>query len=154
MKKINEINTYGLKYAGSKLKLLPQIYKSINKLEIKNVLDGFSGTTRVSQLFAEMGYQVTCVDKSIWSKTVGTCFLKANQPYDYYQKIIDELNKLPGEDGWFTKTYSIEESKLDKAPFQRKNLMKLDAIRNFIERQNYNEIDKAVLLTSLLFITI
>jgi len=72
---INNIKTFGIKYAGSKLKLLPQIYDIIHDLDIKNVLDGFSGTTRVSQLFAQMGYNVTSVDKSEWSKVVGDCFL-------------------------------------------------------------------------------
>jgi len=45
---INNIKTFGIKYAGSKLKLLPQIYDIIYNLKISNVLDGFSGTTRVS----------------------------------------------------------------------------------------------------------
>ena len=148
---INNIKTFGIKYAGSKLKLLPQIYDIIHDLDIKNVLDGFSGTTRVSQLFAQMGYNVTSVDKSEWSKVVGDCFLLTKQPYTYYQPIIDQLNQLPGIDGWFTQTYSLEESNLDKAPFQKKNLMKLDAIREYIENNNFNTIDKNVLLTSLIF---
>lgn len=144
------IQTYGIKYAGSKLKLLPQIQEIIKDLQIETVLDGFSGTTRVSQLFAQLGYTVYSNDISVWSKTFGLCFLCATKPYDYYQPIIDQLNNLSGIEGWFTQNYSIELSGMQKAPFKKKNLMKLDAIRDFIEQQNYSEIDKAVLLTSLI----
>ena len=41
--------TEGVKYAGSKLKLIPYILRLIKKVDAKTVLDGFSGTTRVSQ---------------------------------------------------------------------------------------------------------
>lgn len=150
MTNINNIQTYGIKYAGSKLKLLPYIYEITKDLDINNVLDGFSGTTRVSQLFAQMGYTVTCIDKAEWSKVFGECFLLTTKPYSYYQPIIDELNSLSPVSGWFTQTYSLEESDLKKAPFQYKNLMKLDAIREHIEKQNYEEEDKSVLLTSLI----
>ena len=150
MTDITDIKTFGIKYAGSKLKLLPQINTIIKELPIKTVLDGFSGTTRVSQLFAQMGYNVTSVDRAEWSKIFGQCFLLAKQPYTYYQPIIEQLNQLEGIDGWFTQTYSIEESTLDKAPFQRKNLMKLDAILEYINNNDFNEIDKSILLVSLI----
>lgn len=39
---------------------------------------------------------------------------------------------------------------MSKAPFRKKNLMKLDAIREYIENYGFSEIDKAVLLTSLI----
>lgn len=45
---MNNIETYGIKYAGSKLKLLPQIQDIIKDLPIEKVLDGFAGSTRVS----------------------------------------------------------------------------------------------------------
>ena len=147
---MNKIETYGIKYAGSKLKLLPYIQSITKDLEINTVLDGFAGTTRVSQLFAQLGYQVHCNDIAVWSKILGSCFLCTNQPYDYYQSIIDTLNALPGIEGWFTQNYSIELSGMTKAPFKKKNLMKLDAIREYIEQQNFSENDKAVLLTSLI----
>ena len=147
---MDKIQTYGIKYAGSKLKLLPQIQLITKDLKIDTVLDGFSGTTRVSQMFAQQNYLVYSNDIAVWSKIFGLCFLCAKQPYDYYQIIIDKLNNLNGIEGWFTQNYSIELSGMAKAPFRKKNLMKLDAIREYIEEQNYNEIDKAVLLTSLI----
>ncbi|MCJ7684808.1 MAG: DNA adenine methylase, partial [Desulfobacteraceae bacterium] len=48
--------TEGIKYAGSKLKILPYIIEIVKELSgVKNVLDGFSGSTRVSQTFAQLG---------------------------------------------------------------------------------------------------
>jgi hypothetical protein len=41
--------TEGIKYAGSKLKLLPHILRLAKKVNPRSIFDGFSGTTRVSQ---------------------------------------------------------------------------------------------------------
>ena len=54
--------TEGIKYAGSKLKLLPHILQLVKKVNPKTILDGFSGTTRVSQALAKRGYRVLCND--------------------------------------------------------------------------------------------
>lgn len=145
-----DIATQGIKYAGSKLKLLPYILEAVDELGVKSVLDGFSGTTRVSQALAQKGYLVTCSDISVWSETFGKCYLMAKKDKGFYQKIIDELNVLDGKAGWFTENYSIDNGKINKAPFQTKNLMKLDAIRERIEELNLDDIDKSVLLTSLI----
>ena len=45
----------GTKYAGSKLKLLPYILDLARRTEAKSVLDGFSGSTRVSKAFVQSG---------------------------------------------------------------------------------------------------
>jgi adenine-specific DNA-methyltransferase len=47
--------TEGIKYAGSKLRLLPHILQLAQKVHAQSVFDGFAGTTRVSQAFARMG---------------------------------------------------------------------------------------------------
>ena len=54
-KDFSHIKTQGIKYAGSKLKIIPYILEIIKDLEIQTVLDGFSGSTRVSQAFARGG---------------------------------------------------------------------------------------------------
>ena len=141
--------TTGIKYTGSKLKILPYILNVVTELEdVKTVLDGFAGTTRVSQALANFGYEVTVNDISIWSKVFANCFLKASKPDSFYQNYINELNSLEGKEGWFTKTYSS--NKLKKSPFQKYNLMKLDAIREKIDEYDLKEVDKDVLLTSLI----
>jgi len=143
--------TEGIKYAGSKLKLLPYIFDLVGQLNgIDTVLDGFSGSTRVSQAFARLGYSTTSNDISIWSEVFATCYLMSKQTDDYYQNIINHLNNLQGIDGWFTENYggAINEA---KKPFQIKNTRKLDAIRNEIEVLNLPWDDKCVLLTSLIY---
>jgi len=147
----SNFKTQGIKYAGSKLKIIPFILETIKDLEIKTVLDGFSGTTRVSQAFAQAGYDVVSNDVAHWSEVSAKCFLLHDKEKQYYQKILDELNALKGYDGWFTKNYGGDETMEVKMPFQKKNTRKLDAIRDRIEELNLDDIDKAVVLTSLLF---
>jgi adenine-specific DNA-methyltransferase len=143
--------TEGIKYAGSKLKILPYIIQLLSELdEVKNVFDGFSGTTRVSQALAQLGYNTTASDISAWSEVFGTCYLKSKKENKFYQKILDHLNSLKGYDGWYTKHYGAE---IDgsKKPFQAKNTRKLDAIRDEIEKMDLLWEDKCVILTSLIY---
>jgi len=143
--------TEGIKYAGSKLKLLPFIFEMVSGLKgIETVLDGFSGSTRVSQAFAQLGYTTTSNDISVWSEVFANCYLKSEKPNDFYKEIIDNLNNLTGIDGWYTENYGGAEHELKK-PFQLKNTRKLDAIREEIERLNLPWEDKCVLLSSLIF---
>ncbi|MBI5420869.1 MAG: DNA adenine methylase [Parcubacteria group bacterium] len=150
-KDFSGIKTQGIKYAGSKLKIIPYILESIKDLEIKTVLDGFSGSTRVSQAFAQAGYDVTSNDIAHWSEVCAKCFLLYDKDKKYYQNIIDELNTLDGYNGWFTTYYGGGEVMDVKMPFQIKNTRRLDAIRDRIEELKLNDIDKSVILTSLLF---
>ncbi len=151
--------TQGIKYAGSKLKLLSQIISLLDEIEVRSVFDGFAGTTRVSQAFAQLGYQVTSSDISDWSYIMGTCFLKSQKPKSYYQDIIDHLNSIKGFDGWFTENYggivgregnAIQHDGLKK-PWQVHNTRKLDAIRDEIDNLNLSDVDRSVILASLLF---
>ncbi|MCX6723889.1 MAG: DNA adenine methylase [Candidatus Staskawiczbacteria bacterium] len=142
--------TEGIKYAGSKLKILPYIVEILNGLNgVKNVLDGFSGSTRVSQAFAKLGYNTTSSDISTWSEVFATCYLLSKKPDKFYQEIIDNLNNLKGHDGWYTEHYGARKEG-EKKPFQAKNTRKLDAIRDEIEKLNLNWEDKCVILTSLI----
>jgi len=142
--------TEGIKYAGSKLKLLPYIFEMVGHLDgIESVLDGFSGSTRVSQAFAQLGYSTTSSDISAWSEVFATCYLIANKTDNFYQEKIDFLNNLQGVDGWFTENYGGAVSEIKK-PFQNKNTRKLDAIRTEIDAMDLQWEDKCVLLTSLI----
>jgi adenine-specific DNA-methyltransferase len=136
--------TEGIKYAGSKLKLLPHILELAARVEPRTVFDGFAGTTRVSQAFAQSGYRVIANDIAIWSKVFGECYLLSPHPREHYQNLIDHLNTISGKHGWFTEHYSGD----FKKPWQRHNTLKLDAIREEIEKLSNDE--KAVALTSLI----
>ncbi len=143
--------TEGIKYAGSKLKILPYIIDTLSRLKgIRNVFDGFSGTTRVSQAFAKLGYNTTSSDISYWSEVFATCYLKSKKSDRFYQEIIDYLNGLEGYDGWYTENYGAETNE-SKKPFQAKNTRKLDAIRDEIERLGLSWPDKCVILASLIY---
>jgi adenine-specific DNA-methyltransferase len=149
--------TEGVKYAGSKLKLLPYILYLANKTKAKTVLDGFSGTTRVSQAFAKSGYQVIANDKAVWSKVFATCYLLNPFPTQHYKNLIEHLNSLEGKNGWFTEHYGGETNRGSsigkdnlKKPFQKHNTRRLDAIREEIEKLNLDAIEKSVALTSLI----
>ncbi|HHT22137.1 MAG TPA: DNA methyltransferase [Bacteroidales bacterium] len=145
------MQTEGIKYTGSKKKIIPYIVQIISELEhVKTILDGFSGTTRVSQAFAQLGYNTTANDISHWSEVFATCYLKSNHSDKYYQEIIDYLNNLQGFDGWFTENYGADEAE-NKRPFQRKNTQKLDAIREEIDKLDLEWEDKCVILTSLIY---
>lgn len=149
--------TEGVKYAGSKLKLLPYILQLARKVDAQSVLDGFSGTTRVSQAFAKSGYQVISNDISVWSEVFGTCYLLNKKPREKYKELIDHLNSLPPVDEWWTAHYggrpnggcAVHSDGLKK-PWQIHNTKKLDAIREEIDRLNLSPVDKAVALTSLI----
>jgi adenine-specific DNA-methyltransferase len=142
--------TEGIKYAGSKLKIIPHILDIVDGLPVKNILDGFSGSTRVSQAFAKTGFITTSNDVSVWSETFAKAYLLNRQAPQHYQALIEHLNSLTGYEGWFSEHYGGTEKNLQKRPFQLKNTKKLDAIRDEIDKLNLDEIEKAVALTSLI----
>jgi len=149
--------TEGIKYAGSKLKLLPHILQLIRHTGAKTVFDGFSGTTRVSQCLARSGYTVISSDISIWAKTFATCYLLNPYPCEHYAKMIDHLNSIRGVDGWYTENYGGDPNQGSsigtdglKKPWQKHNTRRLDAIRQEIDILGLSEIEKSVLITSLI----
>src|SRR5262245_58213808 len=91
---VNVPSTEGIKYAGSKRKLIPKILELAQRTGAKTVLDGFAGTTRVSQSFAKTGYRVICNDISVWSETFGTCYLLNRSDKSAYVELIEHLNHL------------------------------------------------------------
>ena len=93
--------------------------EEVSVLDVHTVLDAFSGTTRVSQIFAQMGLDTTANDISEWSEVFGNCYLKSCRPDAFYQEIIDMLNSLEGCDGWFTEHYGGS-GETGKKPFQRR----------------------------------
>jgi adenine-specific DNA-methyltransferase len=143
--------TEGIKYAGSKLKLIPQILQLARKVNAKTVFDGFSGTTRVSQAFAQSGFDVVCNDHAVWSEVFGTCYLKGKAPREY-GALIEHLNAVLPKDGWFTEFYGgdPEKEKEPKRPWQIHNTRRLDAIREEIERLSLDPVEECVALTSLI----
>jgi len=149
--------TEGIRYTGSKKEILPKILELTKKIGVKNILDGFSGTTRVSQMYKIHGYNVDCNDLAPYSKIFGMAYLINNKEGYYYQEKINYLNSLRGYYGWYSENYGGDgERKTSvaadglKKPWQLHNTMKLDAIRNEIDKISENEVEWSVLLTSLI----
>jgi len=151
------METQGIKYTGSKREILPVLLELIKPLKVKTVLDGFSGTTRVSQALKQAGYTVYANDIADWSKVFGECYLLNRKPANYYLPLINHLNNLPGKYGWFSENYGGEpnggsaiQKDGRKRIWQLHNTKKLDAIREEIDKIAKGEIEKSVLLTSLI----
>ncbi|MBZ1348176.1 MAG: DNA adenine methylase [Candidatus Nealsonbacteria bacterium] len=151
------METQGIKYTGSKREILPVLLELIKPLNIKTVLDGFSGTTRVSQALKQAGYAVYANDISDWSKIFGECYLLNKRSASYYLPLINHLNNLPGKYGWFSENYGGEpnggsaiQKDGRKRIWQLHNTKKLDAIREEIDKITKDKIEKSVLLTSLI----
>lgn len=149
--------TEGIKYTGSKLKLLPHILAIIKSLPVKSIFDGFSGTTRVSQALAKTGYSVISNDLALWSKVFAECYLKGPVKGHLLKDKIDYLNALPGRDGWFTEYYGGQsheglavQSDGKKRIWQLHNTRKLDTIRPEIDKIADDSIEHSILLSSLI----
>jgi adenine-specific DNA-methyltransferase len=165
-------STQAIKYTGSNRALLPHILSLTQTVHPRTVFDGFSGSTRVSQAYAQTGYTVYANDIAVYSQIFNTAFLLNRREPESYRPLIDHLNSLEPVDGWFTEHYGGEErfpgpdetggEELPgparpgsqkpglKKPWQKKNTRKLDAIREEISRLNLDELERAVAITSLI----
>jgi adenine-specific DNA-methyltransferase len=119
-----------IKYIGSKRKLVPWISSVIDEISaassVRSVADLFAGTCRVSCALKERGYAV-----------------HANE---FFQPILDELNALPGEDGWIVRAFCQE-----ARYFREENGRRVQAIRQRIDEVSGHDATlKAILLTSLM----
>jgi len=158
---MNIFDTTGIKYLGSKKEMLAHIDVAIQGLEIKKVVDCFSGSTRVSQYFKNKGFDVVSNDINAWSAVFAECFLENDKPKKHYEPLIRELNEVQPIKGWFTRTYggeningtSIQEDG-KKRIWQVHVTEKLDGIRKKIQEWKndgkISKIEQSVLLTSLI----
>src|SRR5690242_14261362 len=96
----------------------------------QRAVDLFAGTTRVAQELKRGGIDVTAIDVATYTEVLGQCFIATDartvdQPS--LAAALGELSQVPGERGYFTRTF-CEEARF----FQPKNGMRIDAIRNEI----------------------
>ena len=148
-----------IQYMGSKKKLLDHISNIIKKLPVETVFDGFSGSVRVSE-HLKKDYIVYSNDKQYFSECLSKCYLLNRKERSFYQNHIDELNALQGYNGWYSKYYGglvttsekgdAIQSDDKKRIWQMHNANKVDAIRDKIDSYDLTDIEKSVLLTSLI----
>jgi len=137
-----------IKYIGSKRLLVPAIRQVVRGMpEVKSVLDLFSGTSRVGHALKQDGYQVFANDHNAYAATLARCYVAADQERFEAEakRIIEALDALPGEAGYFTETFCIQ-----SRFFQPQNGARVDAIREAIASMSLAPELEAVLLVSLM----
>ena len=137
-----------IKYIGSKRTLLPAVLQAVAAVPgAASVLDLFSGTSRVGHALKGAGYRVLANDHNGYAATLARCYVAADlealeRPA---RQLLAEFEALPGEPGWFTRTY-CEQARF----FQPKNGARVDAIRQAIADKALEPELEAVLLVALM----
>jgi adenine-specific DNA-methyltransferase len=137
-----------IKYIGSKRLLVDRIVEIARATGAKTACDLFTGTTRVAQGLKRAGMFVHANDYSGYSEVLARTYIEADPEaldVPHLERTLDQLNALPGVDGYVTETFCRE-----ARYFQPKNGMRIDAIRAGIDELARNETERAIFLTSLL----
>ena len=137
-----------IKYIGSKRKLISELLQVMEALpKVERVLDLFSGTARVGTALRASGYRVTANDHNRYAHTLAQCYVVADREQfaSSASALISELNKLPGNPGYFTRTFCE-----DARYFQPKNGARIDAIREAIAGMQLPATLEAIALVSLM----
>lgn len=144
------METFGVKYIGSKREINKYILEKIKELKIKTALDVFTGTTRVAQAFKKVGIMTDTSDLSWASECYANCFIHSGDK-SHLQKHIDYMNKLSGKNGWLTENYSGNLYNKNGRCFQEKNTKKADEARDYVKSLDIDQWEKDVLITSIIF---
>jgi adenine-specific DNA-methyltransferase len=138
-----------IKYIGSKRLLVPHILAAFQEaLEPgAEVLDLFSGTSRVGWALKKAGYRVTANDHNRYAWCLARCYVAADRSgvEDEARARIAVLSALEGEPDWFTRTY-CQESRF----FHERNGGRIEAMRNRIALWSLPPDLEAVLLVALM----
>lgn len=136
-----------VKYIGSKRLLVPAIERLASSLPIETVCDLFAGTTRVGQGLRRAGLRVWSNDLATYSEALGQAYIAADESVDRERlgELLEHLGGLAPEHGYFTETFCLR-----SRFFQPHNGMRIDAIRNEIERLGLSGIERGLVLTSLI----
>ena len=137
-----------IKYLGSKRTLIPALTQLGKASGAKTALDLFTGTTRVAQAFKKLGMKVTASDVASYAECFGKTWIELDSNSVNQAELneaVAELNRIPGEAGYFTEKFCIE-----ARYFQPKNGEKVDAMRERIETDYRDSWLYYPLLTSLI----
>ncbi len=137
-----------IKYLGSKRTLVPVLGAMARAVDARTALDLFAGTTRVAQALKRCGIEVTAVDIATYTEVLARCFVATDaRRVDEValRTALTELSGLPGERGYFTRTF-CEQARF----FQPKNGMRIDAVRTAIDERFADSPLHPILLTALM----
>jgi len=154
---MTDYTTYGVRYLGSKNKIMPLICEVIEGLEVKDktLIDVFAGTTRVAQSFKKLGYKVTTSDMAWATEAYSKAFICNNGDMSHLKEHIDNMNKLEPKAGWLTENYCDVLSKDGNDNVVRvwkpKNGKRADAARDYVESLEVSDVDKHYLIACIIF---
>ncbi len=136
-----------IKYLGSKRRLVPLIQQIVSELPVTSACDLFSGTTRVAQGLRQIGLDVVSNDLASYSQVLGQAYVVAGDGVDRQRvrDVLAELQALPPQPGYFTQTFCR-----DARFFHPRNGARIDAIRDRIDELPLTEVERGLVLTSLL----
>jgi adenine-specific DNA-methyltransferase len=135
-----------IKYLGSKRTLLPAILAAVHQVGGGHVLDLFSGTARVGHALKAAGLRVTANDHNAYAATLARCYVETDTDEIVgVERLIAELNALPGSAGYFTETF-CQKSRF----FTPHNGARIDAIRERIATLDLPPAWEAVVLVALM----
>lgn len=148
------VETTGVKYLGSKKKLLFYIGRSVEMLEVKSAVDVFTGTTRVAQFLKGNGIVTDTSDLSWASTAYAHTFVHNKGKNTHLQPYIDTMNGLTGVVGWLSANYAGDAPQVAKRSlgrcFQLKNTMKADAARDYVDTLKLAPWEKYTLIVSII----
>jgi adenine-specific DNA-methyltransferase len=135
-----------IKYLGSKRLLLPKLMSAIRAGGTRSALDLFSGTSRVGHALKREGVRVHANDHNAYAHVLARCYVAADARRwrAPAERLLVELDALPGESGWFTEDYCVRSRYL-----KPENGARVDAIRNRIAALALEPELEAIALTSL-----
>ena len=159
--KFKNIKTESIKLMGSKKTLIPHILEAVSKLpDVNMIYDGFSGSSRVSQAFAQSGYNVIANDIEPFAYHLAKCYLNG-EITDRIIKYIRHFNgAFPKSAGWWSENYGGSNAGTkntsigldgNKKPWRFHVTQRIDAIRPYIDEIcNKGTFEHSVYLTSLM----
>jgi adenine-specific DNA-methyltransferase len=162
--------TYGIKYIGSKNKIVSYIIRAIKDICSKDdmpdspkVIDVFTGTTRVSQGFRSEGWTVIASDLAWASECYAELFLKTSEgEIDRLRELASELDRIGVDSpkrGWITNTYCdvlpLHSEGSRVRVWRPENGMRADSIRDtiaeWVDTKKITESDGKRLVALLIF---
>ena len=137
-----------IKYLGSKRLLTERITGAFSDLPPgTEVLDLFSGTSRVGQALKRIGMDVTSNDHNAYAHTIARCYVESDKGahQEAVKAALKALEATPPKAGWFTRTY-CEEARF----FHPENGAIIEAMRNRIDGMELTEPLRSIVLVSLM----
>ena len=145
-----------LTYLGNKRKLLDFIEEQVLSVKEKLgkdklvVMDGFTGSGVVARMLSMHSSELHTNDLELYADVCANCYIR--QPTKDQQvaitRHIEKMNELAGKgplvEGIMTKYYAPENTENPKAGevcfFTRENAMRIDTMREYIEKKVENEL--------------